>query len=105
MGIYYKLVNHQTRERIEPSHLGGGGIKFAAMIAGPSSKLLMFLHLGGDSDWTVVGDTGAAYEEAEAYADATETYRVRYNEWWGGNDSIERSKYAPPEQRSTGGEP
>lgn len=102
MGVYYKLVNRVTKERIEPDMIGGGGIKFGALIAGPSSKLLMFLHLKGQQDWTVLGDTGDEYSETEKegspgyLADMTEVYRQEYNLYWDGQDHIEQSKWARP---------
>lgn len=99
MGVYYKLVNLTTHERIEPSQIGGGGIKGGAMVAGVAANLFMYLHVYTfEGTWEVVSDSGdeGPYFD-NSLVDATEKYRLKYNSQWSGmdeEDKIPRSRWA-----------
>lgn len=81
MGVYYKLVNRQKRQRIEPSRLGAGGIKWGAMVHGDSAHLLMFCHLRGDTGWTVLSDgTDEYFDIEDQYEDVTESVVTAFND-------------------------
>ena len=56
MGTCYKLVNAKTKERIEPSQIGGRASKATAMICGHAAKLLAMLHVDGQHEWTFTSD-------------------------------------------------
>lgn len=42
MGIYYICVCEETREFIDPARIGGGAIKFSAILEGPTANIVMF---------------------------------------------------------------
>lgn len=73
MGVYYRLVNLQKREAIEPGKIGGGGVKHRAVVNGDAARMLAYLHIYVDSDWTVMGD------DDHDLTDATEAWVGRFN--------------------------
>jgi hypothetical protein len=94
MGVYYRLVNLATKERIEPSGIGDGGVKRDSLILGKTANLFMFLVMTQEAGtlWLVVGDND---EDSDLYydckirstpdycEDATEKYRLLFNESMG----------------------
>lgn len=95
MGVYYKLVNVDRKERIEPGGIGLGGIKSGAIIFGASARLLAYLLIYHGPSWRLVADESDdnSYFEstdrghANYCADMTEHYVAKFNE------------YAPAEHR------
>lgn len=77
MGVYYRLVNLETKEAIEPEQIGGGGIRHNAVVNGDASRLFAHLHLRGEDAWRLVGDDGY-----DGLVDATEKYREEFNKMY-----------------------
>lgn len=84
MGVYYRLVNLKTNESIEPHRIGGGGVKWAAIVHGPVAKLFALLHMFENSkDWRIMGD------DDNDVVDATEKYVETYNKFFDEADAIQ----------------
>jgi hypothetical protein len=79
MGVYYRLVNLETKEAIEPGEIGGGGVKHYAIVNGDTARLFTWLHMLGETEWFIAGD-----DDYEGLTDATDTYLDRFNEWYEG---------------------
>ena len=83
MGTYYRIVNHATKERIEPDCIGSGGLKERAMIGGAAGRLFMFLHIWGDSHkWEMLHDCGDEYYQSAAYKNVTSDKAKEFNEFY-----------------------
>lgn len=84
MGCYFKLVNPMTRECIEPSRIGGQGIKQGAIVFGAAGRLFAYLHIWEDQGWLIVGDEhrGSDLYEDESIKDATEKWVAKFNEMY-----------------------
>ena len=87
MGIYYKFVNLGTKERIEPTFVGGGGVKSGAIILGDAARLFTFLHVYVHHGWRIYSDASCdgPYMDSEDRgsadycADMTEHYVGEFN--------------------------
>lgn len=81
MGTYYRLVNHRTRQKVEPGPVGGGNIKWNGMVYGSMAHILAFLSIRDDW-WRILGDN--AYAEyhrcGHEYEDITEEVVTAYND-------------------------
>lgn len=89
MGVYYKLVNRVTRQRIEPELLGSGGIKHSSIVFGPAGRIFAWLHMKGKADWRVIDDCGeeyflteTKYADIEPFTDVTEEMRLAFNSYY-----------------------
>ena len=83
MGTYYIAANQTKRQRLEPSRVGNGGVKFNSVCFGPFANLLAFAML---TEWrgdhvVILPDNGDAYDLAkEQYTDATSELLDQFNE-------------------------
>lgn len=75
MGVYYRLVNTETNESIEPHRIGGGGIKYYAIIHGAAASMFAYLHMYVSNEWRIVGD-----DSIDGLEDATVKYVDKFNE-------------------------
>lgn len=89
MGVYYKFVNEQTKERIELCDVGPGSVKIGATCLGPASHLFTYLHAmaGPSCAWRIVPDTDDYFYDVEKegpryLADATERYVAAFNAYF-----------------------
>ena len=90
MGVYYLLVNHETKEKLDPALVGSGNIKRSGIIFGAVAHLFTFLFMR-DPNWTILGDGNLTYTECDThYRDVTELTVRDYNrESFGPEDHIE----------------